>query len=478
MMKKHGYLLFIFILIGCCVGCSHEPKGRKAAASQSVSHDWSDIVAKGKLTLLTENTSTSYFLYRGQPIGYDYELVKAFCNSHDLELETKVIGDMNQMFQMLDDGEGDLIACNLAITGERLNAVKFTEPLVQTRQVLVQRKPDNWRKMSKSSIDKAMIGAVLEMEGITIHVHNYSSFNARLLNLKEELGIDFEIIDAPGEIDSEELIRMVALGEFDYTIADENVALLNQTYYPNLYISTSISQPQNIAWAVRTTSDSLLLQLDEWIKASSNKKRLAYTYEKYFLSPKNHKERVQSEYSSLAGKRISPYDEAIKKHAAIPNWDWKLLAAMVYQESRFNPNAKSWAGAFGLMQLMPSTGERFGIDTSMVGEPNIEAGCKFLRYLEKLWLDKVPDALERQKFVLASYNVGQGHVLDAIALAEKMGLKTTVWDNNVEMALRLKSKPKYYTMDVVKHGYCRGNDVSNYVKDILTQYQHYLSLES
>jgi membrane-bound lytic murein transglycosylase F len=469
-----GVLLIMLLIF--TVSCE-EPKAEVIPfVPETFDLDFDEIKKRGKLVLLTENTSTSYYLYRGQAMGYDYELVKSFCKAHDLELETKVIGDMNQMFEMLNKGEGDMIACNLVITSERLQKVKFTVPLAETKQVLVQRKPDGWKKMKKKHLRDSIIGSALDLVGEVVHVHAYSSFYSRLMNLQEEAGGHIHIVQAPGDIDSEELIRMVADGEIKRTVADQNVAQLNQTYYPNLDIDCEISFPQKIAWAVRPNADSLLHELNSWLVQKSNARRLAYTYDKYFKSSKSQKERVESEFSSFSGNRISIYDDALKTEGEKLGWDWRMIAAMVYQESRFDPNADSWAGAFGLMQLMPVTGARFGIDSTMREERNIEAGVKFLGYLENLWDDKVPDSLERVKFILASYNVGQGHVLDAMKLADELGLEDEVWEDNVEKALALKSNPKYYSMDCVRHGYCRGGDATDYVQKVLTQYQHYLSL--
>lgn len=437
--------------------------------------DYDRIVQNGKLIVLTENTSTSYYLFRGQAMGYDYELLSAFCKDHGLEIEIVVIDDLNEMFEMLRMGKGDIIACNLTMTAERLRRVDFTVPLCETRQVLVQRKPEDWRSMSRKSLRDSLIQSPFELVGHEVHVHAYSSYNDRLENLQEEIGGEIQIEHAPGDIDSEELIRMVARGEIDFTLADDNVALLNQSYYPELDVKLELSLPQRIAWAVRPNSDSLLHELNTWILDKKNARRIAYTYDKYFKSVKSQKERVLSEYSSFNGQRISEFDDKLLAEAERIGWDWRLLAAVCYQESRFNPEARSWAGAYGLMQLMPATGARYGIDTTMTREANIEAGVKFLSYLDKFWEKRVPDPIERKKFVLASYNCGHGHVLDASALAAELGYDSGRWDLNVEKTLRLKSNPRYYSMNVVKHGYCRGDDASNYVRDVLAQYKHYKS---
>ncbi|MGK0280441.1 MAG: membrane-bound lytic murein transglycosylase F, partial [Litorivivens sp.] len=414
--------------------------------------------------------------FRGQPIGYDYELVKAFAESQGLDLEVRVIDDLNQMFELLRSGEGDLIACNLVINEERQQIVEFTNPLGETKQVLVQKKPDSWWKMSAQSLDDTLIRNIHQLADKKINVHQYSSFWARLYEINNQEDIQIDIQPAKGDVDSEELIQKVVSGEITFTVADENVARLNQTYEPSLDVETAISEPQDIAWAVRQNSDSLLLALNDWISDKKNKRKLAFTYSKYFKSVKDQKQRVSSEYSSLGGNRISAYDEIIQAESERLDWDWRLLAAIIYSESRFNPEAKSWAGAFGLMQIMPITGARFGIDTSMTEKANIQAGVSFLKYLEKFWAHRVDDPDERRRFILASYNAGHGHVLDAQRLAIELGLNPQVWTDNVEQSLKYKSHAKYYRMTCVQHGYCRGESATDYVKNVMNHFQHYVSL--
>jgi membrane-bound lytic murein transglycosylase F len=153
-----------------------------------------------------------------------------------------------------------------------------------------------------------------------------------------------------------------------------------------------------------------------------------------------------------------------------------MLAALVYQESRFNPHARSWSGAFGLMQMMPETAVRFGSDTSDVEEGNIRAGVKYIRYLDRMWRDRVPNKDERVKFVLASYNIGPGHVMDAQVIARSLGKADTLWEQNVGDCLLLKTQAEYYMMDGVKHGYCRAQEPFHFVRKILAVYDYYKTL--
>ncbi|NQX91352.1 MAG: transporter substrate-binding domain-containing protein [Flavobacteriales bacterium] len=478
MTLRYIILCTLVALLVCCESNRNNSKTNLIdAPAEKVLADLEEITAKGKLVVLTENSSVSYYLYKGQPMGYDYEMLKKFAESINVELEIKVIEDLNQMFEALDKGEGDIIACNLTVTEERKEYIAFSEPLMQTRQVLVQKKPEKWWNLTKSDISDSLVDQFSELANKEIYVHDYSVFASRLKEL-DTLDNPIQMLSASGKLDSEKLIRLVAEGDIESTVADENMALLNQAYFPHLDVSFSISDVTPIAWGVRKSSVNLLEALNNWIEQPPTQRKLNFAHKKYFDARRDQKKRVESPYSSFAEGRISPYDEVLQMEGDRIQWDWKLIAAVIYEESRFNPNAKSWAGAFGLMQLMPKTAERFGIDTTQTEAANIRAGVSYLKYLDRFWKDKVTDPNERTKFILASYNVGPGHVLDAQKIAKKLNMNPLVWEGNVADCLLLKSQKEYATLDVVKHGYCRGEEAYEYVKKVWKRYQHYQLLEA
>ncbi|NJM16045.1 MAG: transglycosylase SLT domain-containing protein [Bacteroidales bacterium] len=191
------------------------------------------------------------------------------------------------------------------------------------------------------------------------------------------------------------------------------------------------------------------------------------------MNKKSMANRRASEYFVIEKGRMSAYDEQIKRYSRDLGWDWRLLASLIYQESRFQPDVKSWMGAYGLMQLMPQTADRFGVDSTSTPEEQIVAGVKFLRWIDRRLRDVIIDEDERIKFILAAYNVGYGHVLDAMRLAEKYGKDPTQWDKNVDYYVLNKSNPEYFNDPIVKHGYCRGDEPYNYVYDILERFNHY-----
>ena len=435
-----------------------------------------EIKDRGKLIALTGYNAYSYFIYKGQLMGFEYELVNKLAEHLGVQLELKVVKDITEMFEMLKSGDGDLVAFNLTITKERLQKADFTSHINTIKQVLVQRKPDNWQNMKLHEIEKQLIRDPYELIGKTVVVRSGSSYIQRLINLSDEIGGDINIVEAEPELTMEDLIAQVADGEIDYTISDDNVAELNEIYHRNIDVQTAISLSQRIGWALPKGSGEFLYNVNQWLDSLKETLDFAVIYNKYYTNRYAYKKRISSDYFSNTGGGISRYDDIIKKYSDSIGWDWRLSASMIYQESQFDPNAKSWAGALGLMQLLPSTAKQFGTTNLLDPEQNIKAGFKFISYLNEYWKAEIPDSTERIKFILASYNVGPEHIVDARNLTEKYEAEANVWFDNVEYYLSLKSKPEFYNDEVVKMGYVRGEETVGYVREILDRYEHYLQL--
>ena len=471
------YATFIIVILASLFfsSCDVDSKGKinYPEAAEEIDSSLIHIQSRGTLIATTDYNSTNYFIYRGEPAGYEYEMLMAFAKHLGVELDLVVSSDFDQARSRLKDGQVDLIAMGLSVNSQRNAMVDFTEPLWQTRQVLIQRRPEGWRKMrSMDEVDEHLIRNPLNLAGKMVYVPRSSSYAQRLRNLQDEMGDSIFIVEFPQT--SEKLIEMVARGEIDYTVSDEHVALVNQKYFADIDVGTPVSFPQNVAWALDKESDSLKAGINKWIDGFMDTKTARFIYNKYFVNPRSLQ--YAHKYYSIRSGRISSWDDLLRENTKDFDWDWRLIASLIYQESRFQPEAVSWMGAHGLMQLMPGTAQIYGVDSNSSPEDNIRAGIDYLKSLDDRFSGIVADPGERIKFVLAAYNVGIAHVFDARRLAEKYGKDPNIWDDNVAWFLLNKSDPKFYNDSVVYYGYCRGEEPFNYVNDILYRYEHYLNV--
>lgn len=231
-------------------------------------------------------------------------------------------------------------------------------------------------------------------------------------------------------------------------------------------------QSEKAAWAVRDNSPQLARALNDWYDESMI---AAVKREESDRIKRSHTvtRRAKSVFLSRDRGVISVYDNLFKDASSTTGWDWKLIAAQCYQESAFDPNARSYVGAQGLMQIMPSTARELGLKPSeaFLPEKNIHAAARYIVQLSRSF-DDIRDPQERIKFVLASYNGGARHVRDAMALARKYGHNPSVWDDVAPYILGLQ-QPRYYRDPVVKYGYMIGSETANYVHDILERWRDY-----
>src|SRR6056297_1015002 len=448
MLRYLFWFSITIVFLSCNKQVQTEPK-------KTVNRDLTEIKNSDTLKAMVTYSATSYFLYRGQPMGYEYELLKRLGKQLDVNIEIKVTQNLNNMLEALNNGEVDIVAHGLAVTSERKQKVSFTDYLYLTQQVLVQKKPDNWRQLSWAETQKSLIHDAIELIGDTVAVRANSSYLKRLQNLS-----------------TDEIIQMVVDGKIKYTIADKNLAQINASYYPVLNIDVPVSFSQRIAWAVRDNSPELLDSVNKWIKHERKDAVYYVIYNKYFKNKRDFRRRIKSDFYSLNKNQISQYDPIIKRNAENLNWDWRLLASLIYQESRFKPSAKSWAGAKGLMQMMPATAKEMGVKNRSNPEDNIRGGTKYLKHLYNNF-DEIEDTVQRIKFAMASYNCGYMHVRDAQRLAEENSLDKHLWTNNVDSMILALSYPKNYNKDFIRYGYVRGIEPFKYVNQIFERFEHY-----
>lgn len=461
-MKKAAILLFsIITVLVFGVQCTFLEKqfGIKNKREEYIL-DMPGITARGFIRAAVDNSSTGYYIYRGRRMGYEYELLRDLAKRLDVQLHLVLISDIDKAFDYLENGKVDIIAMNLEESLARSERATFSTPLGKMSTVLVGRK------------SSGRVTSWQDIEGDTITVRQGSIYKSQLCAIKDSLQVSFTVIEKPEH--EESLIDQVVKNEIKWTVADQNIAQANATYYDGLDISWKVEKEGEVSWVVRNNSPKLLSNLNDWLE-DKQKRFIPDLYAKYFLNSKNSYFRSNSPFSSLAGNRISQFDEIIKNGAEQLGWDWRLLASLVYKESRFDTTATSYAGATGLLQLMPVTLERFGVEDPHDPIESLTGGVRYLRYLDKFWMERVPETNERIKFVLASYNIGHGHVEDAWRLAMKFGRNTQSWEAVSEF-LELKSDPKYYKDPVVKSGFAKGHLAVNYVKDVLSIFDSYKAL--
>lgn len=470
MRKVYSSLILLLILVftGACNSGGQKKGGKEAA--QKVP-DLEEILTAGKIRVVTNYNSTNYFVYKGQPMGYQFELLQEFATFIGVKLEVTVNNDLQTNFEALQNGLIDIIASNLPVMRESEDYIAYTAPHSFSRQVLVQQAYSSDQKGSNNIQYNTLIRNQLGLAGKSIYVQKGSAYVQRLRNLANEIGDSIHIVEIP-DYEVEQLVELVAAGEIPYTVCDENLAIVNLNFYPNLDVETPVSFPQKQAWAVNKNAPELLNAINNWMVSFTQTPRYQRIYQKYFLN-KRSIHLVDAGFHSIKGGQVSVYDELIKEESQRFDMDWRLIASIIYQESRFIPDAESWAGALGLMQLMPETAERFGVQSITSPRDNIRGGMQLLQWLDERLALRVEDSNERLKFVLAAYNVGIGHVLDAMKLAEKYGMNPTIWNDNVDFFLLHKSDPKYYNDPVVEFGYCRGEEPYQYVREILERYDHY-----
>ena len=437
------FLFFIIIMSSCSTILDREQVGI----------DLKEIKKKGKLTVLIENSSLSFFEYRGKKLGFEYEILDSFAKSIHLPLEFKVVSNSKDFYRLLNDGEGDILAANLAVSLADKKIINYSEPFYFTEQVLVQRQEETLVKEPLDLIEKS------------IYVRKNSCFEKRLKSIQEEIGSKIGVKTFENDPITEDLIEKVANGEINYTLAHENLARISKELHPNLNIQTKISFKQKIAFALRLKSPKLKKSLDLFLEKYCESKEFKELKKKYFdyLSSQ-----VAVEYTATKGN-LSPFDDLFKAAANKYAWDWKILVAISHKESRFNPNARGLGGAFGLMQFMPLTGQIYGVGPNSSPQEQIEAAMKMLDKTYRSW-SSVPDPEQRMKFTLGSYNAGRCHIEDAQKLARENGLNGDLWDENVELMVKKLSDPEYYRSPKLRCGAYRGGAFS-YVRTIYSNYK-------
>ncbi len=456
---------------------------------EPIKRDLTDIKERGQLVVLAPYNSTTYFLYRGEPMGYEFELLREFAKELGVALKFVVVTDRKSLYPMLNAGDGDIAAARLVPTEEDKQNVSFTRELYRTEPALVQQElppdkanlPENAEKALQPGPDEELpeveiqarrITRPAQLAGETVTLPEKSAYRRTLIELSDQISGEVNVVELGGKIEDEVLAQKVAKGEVEFTVMQGNLAELKEAEFKNLKVRPIVGRSHSVSWAVRKNAPELTDALNRWIEEKKNGSLFDRLYKKYFIDRRSHLERVASEYLTSTTGKLCEFDGLLKKYAAQLNWDWRLLGSQMFQESRFKPAARSWAGATGLLQLMPATAREYGVRNPLDPEDNVAGAVRFLKWLSERWAKRIPDENERLKFILASYNTGAGHVEDAQRLTEKYGGDPTRWDD-VSYWLLQKSTQQYSADPVVKFGFCRGLEPVNYVSLILERFDHY-----
>ncbi len=422
--------------------------------------DFPAIEQAGVLRVITSNNPASYFLWRGELMGFDYDLIGEFARQRGLRVSVIVRDGQESMYQALSEGYGDVIAAAVTRTDERVDrGWQFSRRYLEITEQFVAGK------------DGQVLADAAALAGKTIAVNPEHSYYQTLLDLQQQ-GIALKIAIVANAT-SEMLMDAVAAGEYDLTLVDSHLVAMETTFRDDLIVALDLDEEKEIGWVVRENQPKLLAELNRFIGKHYRGLHYNVTWNKYFAEPK-----FISQYRAQRlepGKPISPWDDLVRQHSSEQILDWRLLVSQMYQESRFDPKAKSHAGALGLMQVMPRTAAQFGYRNLYEPETNIAASLAFIDWLN----DRFPDSLpleERIYFSLAAYNAGHAHVHDARRLARKLGKNPDKWFGHVEEAMLLLSRPEYYRH--ARFGYVRGSEPVNYVREIRERYIGYLNAKA
>jgi len=410
----------------------------------------SRILARGYINVGTIFGPTNYYTTANGFAGFEYELAKEYADSLNVELRIIPTYSLDELFIKLNTGEVDLLAAGLSITDKRLQRFRFAPSYKTISQKLVF-KQGNVRPRKVADLT----GKLMVTSG--------SSYVENLEKLKQT---NSELTwQESTEFDSEELLRKVLSGEIDYTIIDSNNLAINRRYYPEISIGFSIDEPEPLAWMVSKNShDDILASLVEFFGTVHHDATLLALDDKYYghIEQFNYVE-TRTFIKAVTGT-LPKYQPLFEKYAQ--ELDWRLLAAISYQESHWNPEARSYTGVRGMMMLTLATAKQMGITSRLDTEQSIRGGAKYFKRMIAMMPDRIltPD---RIWFALASYNIGFGHLNDARIITQRQGGDPDRWVE-VKSRLPLLQQKKYYKS--TKHGYARGEEPVQYVDNIRRYY--------
>jgi membrane-bound lytic murein transglycosylase F len=425
--------------------------------AKSYREDFSDLKKRKMLRLVTSRGPVNYFHDRGRLRGFEYELIKKFAENHGMRLDVVIADTPAEMQQYLNEGNGDVIAASMpASLASAMAHTASTLPYNHAYAVIAGREGD-------------VLANVSDLEGRVVHIAASSPYLPVLEKIRDE-GTNLTIMVANPGITSEALLFRVAQGIYDLTVIGSHEVNAEFSRQLNLKALLGLGEPDPLVWLVRQTDSQLLTELNKFIDTEYRKGFYNVIYSRYIEKP----DRRNTDASLFANiDQLSPYDDIVHKYADHFSFDWRLIVALMYQESRFNPRAVSSSGASGLMQVLPATAQTIGVGDLENPDNSIHAGVLYLDRLRSQFEEELPLS-DRLWFALAAYNSGYNRVQRARSLAEKMKLDKNRWFNNVELAMLKMGRPYKSNGETVRDCQC-GQTVA-YVREISTLYNNYLRL--
>jgi membrane-bound lytic murein transglycosylase F len=417
---------------------------------------WEKIKKTRTIRFVMRNNFSSYFIWRGQLLGFNYELAKKFAQDNGLRYEIVVAPDHAAMLDYLLLDKADIALGFLNPTQRRKDkGIAFSVPYHYTSQLLI------------AKVDDQVIKNLDDLEHRTVVVRKSSAYWDSMLDIKKQIP-SITLLAASESQESEELIEGVGEGIYDLTVADSHIANLEMVFLDQVKSVLAITEPQGQGWAVKKGHDQLLKNINVFVNKYYKSLFYNVKYQQYFTSGKRI-DAHRNDYLSLRDDgTLSPYDHYVKTYAEKYDFDWRLMVAQMHQESRFDPNARSFAGAHGLFQIMPRTAKQMNLENVSDPETGIHAGIKYMDWVRERMTYIQPEEGQLIWFTLAAYNAGSGHVRDAVSLARKKGWNPHRWFGHVEKAMLLLSKTEYAKK--ARYGYVRGQEPVRYVHAIKNRF--------
>lgn len=421
------------------------------------------VILLDTLRVLVIHDPLSWDLRPGAETGLEWELLERFAKKHKLRLDAVPVGHPDSMLMMLQRGDGDVMAAQLRADGW---AAPFTAFTASYRSVAPLRIVLNTDGVVRPRIrDRHAPG-----DPDTLAISRWSPFAGLQTVFDTVYGPVTLLVDTALP---EELLAEVALGRCRSAVIVDAISSLDARRFPHVHFGPRLGRSVPLAFAVRSNAPELRAAIDAWLNDPREMEARELIMDSYGIGRLTSGPLRTLHDLEFNTDSISPFDSLFQAHADSSAFDWELLAAVGFKESRFDTSATSHAGANGLMQIMPATAIGLGIDSADGVGGHIGGAAKFLDKLDAIWRSSVPNKDQRLKFVLASYNAGPGHIKDAQRLAELHGLDSHRWDGSVERALLLLAKPRWFTLPEVKNGYCRAHETFWYVRDVVSAFGQY-----